>query len=166
MDREAPRAEKCLCSLSAVFWAGTCFEACLSLLSFFLYFADSSYKHVWLPLLSHQAHPVSLSLLFPQECPHGVPGKVFIRACSAGISPVRKKYVYISATLDGSHLSKILPVEVRCYISRFGCLARNARCNTMSHLTADAGFSCTSRASYLSLAPAFGRRRRRCRKGG
>ena len=40
-------------------------------------------------------------------------------------------------------------VEVRCYISCFRCLARNARCNTMSHLTADALFSFTSRAKRM-----------------
>ena len=38
--------------------------------------------------------------------------------------------------------STVLPVEVRCYISYFRCLVRNTRCNTMSHLTADA-VSCT-----------------------
>ena len=36
--------------------------------------------------------------------------------------------------------STILPVEVRCYNSCCRCLARNARCNTMSHLTADGLF--------------------------
>ena len=35
----------------------------------------------------------------------------------------------------------LLPVEVRCYISWLKYLARNARCNTMSHLTIDAVFS-------------------------
>ena len=34
--------------------------------------------------------------------------------------------------------STALYVEVRCYISYVRCLVRNARCNTMSHLTADA----------------------------
>ena len=34
----------------------------------------------------------------------------------------------------------LLPVEVRCYISCFRGLVRNARCNIMSHLTADAVF--------------------------
>ena len=34
----------------------------------------------------------------------------------------------------------ILPVEVRCYMSSFRCLARNARCDTMLHLTPDAVF--------------------------
>ena len=29
-------------------------------------------------------------------------------------------------------------MKVRCYIKCLGCLVRNARCNTMSHLTADA----------------------------
>ena len=46
----------------------------------------------------------------------------------------------------------VLPVEVRCYISDFICLVRNARCNTMSHLTAAAGFSYTSRET-LDVTP-------------
>ena len=33
---------------------------------------------------------------------------------------------------------------VSCLFNR--CLARSARCNTMSHITADAGFSCMPRA--------------------
>ena len=37
-------------------------------------------------------------------------------------------------------LFALLPVEVRCYTSCFRRLVRNARCNTMSHLTADAVF--------------------------
>ena len=36
-------------------------------------------------------------------------------------------------------------MEVRRYISCFRCLLRNARCNTMSHLTADAVFVHLSR---------------------
>ena len=44
----------------------------------------------------------------------------------------------------------ILPVEVRCYISCFRCLAGNACCNTMSHLTADAAFSYTSDLKRLT----------------
>ena len=36
-----------------------------------------------------------------------------------------------------------------CYIFCFGCLARNTRCNTMSHLTAAAGVSYMSRAICL-----------------
>ena len=40
---------------------------------------------------------------------------------------------------------KLLPVEVRCYILCLGCLARNARCNTMSHFTAAAMLLYTSR---------------------
>ena len=40
----------------------------------------------------------------------------------------------------------LLPVEVRCYISCLRCRARNTRCNAMSHLAADAGFSYRSRA--------------------
>ena len=43
----------------------------------------------------------------------------------------------------------LLPVEVRCYISCFRGLARDARCNTMSHLTADAGLSYMSRRKRL-----------------
>ena len=35
-------------------------------------------------------------------------------------------------------VAMVLPVEVRCYLSCFRCLVRNARCNTMTHLTADA----------------------------
>ena len=45
--------------------------------------------------------------------------------------------------------STALPVEVRCYISCFRCLARNARCNTISHLTTDAVFSYTSYAVVI-----------------
>ena len=41
----------------------------------------------------------------------------------------------------------VLSVDVRCYISCVNtCLARNTRCNTMSHLSADAVFSYMSRA--------------------
>ena len=67
-------------------------------------------------------------------------------------------YIYIYLFIYMSALSKstrarpatrLLPVEVRCYISRCRCLARNARCNTTSHLTADAVFSCISRAKHL-----------------
>ena len=43
----------------------------------------------------------------------------------------------------------LLPVEVRCCISCFGCLARNTRCNTMSQFTAAARLSYTSRAKHL-----------------
>ena len=40
----------------------------------------------------------------------------------------------------------VLPVEVRCYVSCFRGLARNTRCNTLSHLTADAVFrTCLAR---------------------
>ena len=39
---------------------------------------------------------------------------------------------------DAVHRVYLLPVEVRCYISCFRCLARNTGCNTMSYLTADA----------------------------
>ena len=49
----------------------------------------------------------------------------------------------------GTTCLTLLPVEVRCYISCFRRLARSARCNTMSHLTADASFSYTSRAKCL-----------------
>ena len=57
-------------------------------------------------------------------------------------------------------LAMLLPMEVRCYISCFRCLARNARCNTMSHLTADA-VCCTclarnARCSTTSLLTAIG----------
>jgi len=41
-------------------------------------------------------------------------------------------------------------VEVRCYILICRCLARDARCNTTSHLTADAGFSYMYRAKHLN----------------
>ena len=37
-------------------------------------------------------------------------------------------------------LPQLLPVAVRCYVSCFRCLARNARSNTMSHLASDAVF--------------------------
>ena len=41
-----------------------------------------------------------------------------------------------------------LPVEVRCYTCVYGCLARDARCNTMPYLTADAVVSYMSRAKH------------------
>ena len=47
---------------------------------------------------------------------------------------VHMHYIYIYIYIC------ILPVPVRCYVSCFRCLIRNARCNTMSHLTADAVF--------------------------
>ena len=57
--------------------------------------------------------------------------RIFLSACLA-------LYLYVSTSL--------LPVEVRYDISCFRRLARNARCETMSQLTADAGFSQKSRA--------------------
>ena len=41
-------------------------------------------------------------------------------------------YVYI-------YIYIYIPVEVRYYISCFRCLARDARCSTMSHLTPPQG---------------------------
>ena len=43
----------------------------------------------------------------------------------------------------------VIPVEVRSYILCFGCLVRNAGCNTMSHLNTDAGCSYMSRAKRI-----------------
>ena len=50
----------------------------------------------------------------------------------------------VSPLLLRPPLSLVLPVEVRCHISCFRCLVRNARCNTMSHPTAD-GCTCLAR---------------------
>jgi hypothetical protein len=46
-------------------------------------------------------------------------------------------------------LGHVLPMEVRCYIRLFPRLARNARCSTTSHLTADAVVSYMSREKRL-----------------
>jgi len=51
-------------------------------------------------------------------------------------------------------------VELRCYIRICRCLARNARRNTTSHLTADAGFSYISRAKRLMYHHVTPHRRR------
>ena len=54
-------------------------------------------------------------------------------------------YIYIYKGAEPA----LLPVEVRCYMSVRRCLARDARYNTMSHLTADAACSYMSRAKRL-----------------
>ena len=53
-------------------------------------------------------------------------------------------------TTAPTRLNHLLPVEVRCDISRVRCLAWSARCNTMSHLTADAVFfrTCLARNTW------------------
>ena len=43
----------------------------------------------------------------------------------------------------------LLPVEVRCYMFGLRCLARDDRCDTMSHLNVDAILSYMSRAKRL-----------------
>ena len=65
----------------------------------------------------------------------------------------RSSYFEVETPESQMRASWVLPVEVRCYISCFRCLARNARCNTMSHLTADAAFSYASRAKTPDVTP-------------
>ena len=50
---------------------------------------------------------------------------------------------------NSTPLNSLLPVVARCYISCFRCIVRNPRCNTMSHLSADAVSLCISRAKRL-----------------
>ena len=48
------------------------------------------------------------------------------------------RFVAESVCKGAGAAHRMHPVEVRCHISCFRCLVRNARCNTMSHLDADA----------------------------
>ena len=63
---------------------------------------------------------------------HGTPGRL----------PVAAGWWAPLANDDCARFREVLPLEVRFYMSCFTSLARNGRCNAMSHLTADA-ISCT-----------------------
>ena len=50
----------------------------------------------------------------------------------------RPRFIWGSKWSGCELAQAVFPVGVRCYISCFRCLARNTRCNTMSHFCADA----------------------------
>ena len=77
---------------------------------------------------------------------------VFITPCGGEVlhfCRVRKPRISESEFLGNSlwtwGFHPLLPVEVRCEMFVERCRARSAQCNTMSHLSADAGFSYNSR---------------------